>query len=67
MFDRPHYRRWYDGLAEFIPETSRKQMIEDLKVLLKKGAKPVTLEEIKEAKKRFNWEKLVTEFWKRCL
>jgi len=67
LFDEPHYKRWYDGLAKFIPEGSREQVVNDLRVIFSGKVEPVTLEEIKEARKRFNWEKLVTEFWKRCL
>jgi glycosyltransferase involved in cell wall biosynthesis len=67
LFDAPHYRTWYDGLAEFIPETDREQIIKDLTSLFKKPIREVTPNEIEDARARFDWEKIVTNFWKLCL
>ena len=64
MFDQPHYRQWFDGLAEFIPEEPRPKVVESLKKIFKR-TNPVTEEEIKEARKRFNWERIVTGFYER--
>jgi len=62
-FDRPHYRQWFDGLAEFIPETPRDEVINNLEKLFKSGARPVTETERREAAQRFNWERIITGFW----
>lgn len=64
VFDKPHYRMWFNGLAEFIPETSRETIIEDITKLFKKGARPVSEAEIEETRRRFDWKKIVEGFWK---
>lgn len=67
VFDRPHYRMWFNDLAEFIPETSREQIIEDLTKLFKKGARPVTKEEKRIAKERFSWKTITEGLWRKLL
>lgn len=67
LFDKPHYRQWYEGLAEFIPEGSRESVIDSLIALFKEGARPVTELEIAEAKRRFNWGIIIPRFWERAL
>lgn len=62
LFDRPDHTKWYDGLATFIPETSRDQIIQDLKPILQNDP-VVTQEQIDEAKHRFDWEKIIGGFW----
>lgn len=64
VFDRPHYRRWFDGLAIFIPETERDDILKSLIEIFKKGAVPVTQDEIEKIRKRFNWKTIVEGFWK---
>lgn len=63
LFDRTHYRNWYDGLAIFIPETERDQIVIDVENVLRQGVEPVTNKEIAESKERFNWNDLIKEFW----
>lgn len=65
VFDSRHYRQWYDDLAIFIPETSRQDVIDNLKIIFKGELRPVTADEILEAEKRFNWKTLLTGFWER--
>lgn len=65
LFDKPHYKDWYDGLAVFIPETHRDQIVKDVEGVFKEGVKPVTESEISEGKDRFNWEQIIMDFW-RC-
>lgn len=67
VFDSPHYRHWYDGFAEFIHENGRDEVVESLYSILTKDRKPVTDNEIEEAKRRFDWEKIVSGFWEKCL
>lgn len=67
MFDSPHYKRWYYGLAEFIPENGRPEMIENIKAILNKEYRPVTDYEMDEARTRFNWKNIIAGFWRRCL
>lgn len=63
LFDRPHYKDWYDELAVFIPETNRDQIANDVEIVFRDGVRPVTDDEIAKGKTRFNWEDLVRDFW----
>jgi glycosyltransferase involved in cell wall biosynthesis len=67
MFDTPNYRQWFDGLAEFIPESSVGDTVRALRSILKGKPRPVTDAEIEETKKRFDWERIVKGFWERCM
>lgn len=67
LFDKPHYQKWYEGLAEFIPENSRVEVIENLKAIFNGERKPVTENEMAEAARRFNWEKIISGFWERAI
>lgn len=67
VFDRPHYRAWFDGLAVFIPELTRVETTDILEGVFRRGALPVTEEEKAIAKERFNWETIISEFWKRII
>ena len=68
MFNLPCYRSWYDGgLAEFIEETDRDGVIDQLEVLFRRGARPVTAEERAIAVKRFHWPTIIRGFWDRVL
>jgi len=63
LYDKLHYRTWFDGLAEFIPEKDSGDVMRHLVDLFKQGSRPVTNEEKVVAAQRFNWEKIVTGFW----
>ncbi len=65
LYDRPHYKNWYGGLAVFIPETHRDQIVEDLVLVFTKEYEPVTFNEIEEARYRFDWEAIINGFWSR--
>lgn len=66
MFDRPHYRQWFNDFAIFIPETPRDQTINDLIQVFSKAERlPVTDEEIAAAREIFNWETICKGFWER--
>jgi hypothetical protein len=67
VFDTPNYRQWFDGLAEFVPECTPGELSGRLKRLLLTGPKPVTEQEVEETKNRFNWERIINEFWNRVL
>lgn len=67
LYDQPHYRHWYDGLATFIPEVSREEVTDILKRQFIQGPAPVSRDEIEEAKKRFDWPTIITGFWGRVL
>lgn len=66
MFDAPRFRRWFDGLADFVPETEPGRLVTNLRRLLLRGPRPVTADEMAETKNRFNWAKIIAGFWERC-
>jgi len=66
LFDKPHYRRWYGAWADYIEETDRAGVIDQLEALFRRGARPVTTDERAAAVARFNWSTLVPAFWQRC-
>ena len=66
LFDQPHYRDWYGGLAVYIPETERGQIIKDLVNVLSSTYKPVTRGEIYDAREIFDWKKIIEGFWYAC-
>lgn len=66
LFDTPNYRQWFDGLAEFVPECASGELSARLKETLQQD-NPVTDAEIEEAKKRFDWERIIRGFWSRCM
>ena len=67
LFDRPHYRKWYGDLAEYIPENSREGVIESLTELFKKEVRPVTLAEKSVVLDRFDWKRIITNFWNKLI
>lgn len=67
LYDQPHYRHWYNGLATFIPEVSREEVTDILEDQFIQGPVPVSRDEIEEAKKRFDWQTIITGFWRRVL
>lgn len=63
-FDNPFYRRWYDGLAIFVPELKDPQKLASkLKEIFESPYKPVTKEEINYVKDYFNWKRISKLFW----
>lgn len=66
-FDSPDWRFNYKGWAEYIEETDRQGVVDQLVQLFRQGARPVTAHEREEAAHWFNWERVCGEFWGRCL
>ena len=62
VFNQPHYKKWYGNFAEYIDENDRESVYRDLYRLFKKGARPVTKDEIDSAKKLFNWDLILDVF-----
>lgn len=63
LYDAQHYRKWYDGLGLFIPEVGRDDVQASLAEVFSRELQPVTEAEVMEAKRRFDWERLVTGFY----
>lgn len=66
LFSTPDYRHWYEPWGEFIEETYRQGVVDQLVELFKRGARPVTAEEREAAVQRFNWETIVRGFYEGC-
>lgn len=63
-FDLPSYRQWFEGLAEFIPETGgRAQIIPALINIFKNEPKPVSEIEKSNVQDKFNWGTIARGFW----
>lgn len=64
VFDRPHYRYWFEPWAEFIPEGSWDEVVGALERLLRGPARPVTATEAAIATAAFDWARIAPEFWR---
>lgn len=64
VFDKSHYRYWFNNIAEFIPETDRGKVISNLAKLFRNGSRPVTEYEKALVRQNFNWETIISRFWK---
>lgn len=63
VFDQPAMRKWYDGLATFITESTGKSLVEDLIQVFKSEVEcNASRDEIRE---RFSWEKIAKGFWEK--
>lgn len=67
LYDKPHYRCWYDGLADFVREGQANDVTRDLVALFQTGGRLVTAAERERAKNLFNWETICRGFWERVL
>jgi hypothetical protein len=65
LFDRPHYRQWYEEHAEYIIEAPRPDVIEQLHALFQREPLPVTQAEQIWARGRFNWDRIIGGFYER--
>jgi hypothetical protein len=61
-FDTPHYRKWYEGLAEFIPESSPMDTVASLIEIFRSRRRSVTRNEREYVEGKFNWKTLVEGF-----
>ncbi len=68
LFDRPHYRQWFEDFGIFIPEAPREEVVSSLKYIFDhKVGLPVTKQEQDKARELFNWETIIKGFWERVL
>ena len=67
MLDAPHYRRWFEPWAMFVPETGPEELTDNLERVFAKRPPMVIDIERDAAAERFNWERLVGGFWSRIL
>ena len=67
VYDKPHYRQWFDDFAVFVKEGTRDELINDLESIFKADIPPVSEEEKQMIKERFDWNTIITNFWKQVL
>lgn len=67
VFDKPHYRKWFNDFAIFIPEGSRSSVIDHLESIFKENIPLVSEEEKAIIRERFDWNKIITNFWNKIL
>lgn len=63
VFDRAHYRQWFDEYAEFIPEQGREHVVANLINIFKAPRREVTTEEQLKAQLAFNWNTIIEGFY----
>lgn len=66
MFDAPHYRKWFDKWAVFIPEECASLVTSSIEEILKKEM-PVSDKEYEEARAAFDWSRIIGDFWGRIV
>lgn len=66
-FDTPDYRWIYKSWAEYIYEGTRQEVVDQLIQLFRQGARPVTQDEINEARQWFHWPTIIGGFYEKLL
>lgn len=64
VFDRPETRHWFSGFAEFIPECSGGELINRLEQIFRNRPSSITRHEFEVIERSFNWERIVSAFWR---
>lgn len=67
VFDRPHYRKWFDEFAIFIPEGPRDQVIDNLEEVFTGFYGGIVETDKMLIRERFNWETIISNFWKEII
>jgi len=63
MFDAPHYRRWFEPWAQFVPEGTFDEVVAAIVDIFEGGFKVPTDDERKAAVERFDWKRIIPPFW----
>lgn len=66
-FAAPHYERWLESHADYVPECSADELVPLLAELFAKPPRPVSEAERKAVLERFDWKTLAGGFWERVL
>lgn len=67
VFDKPHYRKWFNDFAIFIPEGPRSEVIDNLESIFREETQPISEEEKRIIRERFDWDKIITNFWNKII
>lgn len=63
LFDKPHYRIWFDGSGEFVPEADPLEVTRHLVSIFRRDRRPVSQDEKTAASQLFDWATIVSGFW----
>ena len=66
LFDRPHYRKWFERWGVFVSERGEREVADALRHIFEFGPVPVTPEERAVAAQVFDWRAIVRDFWGAC-
>lgn len=67
VYDRPHYRKWFNEFAIFIPELDRDSVIDSLEKVFNGYYGQITDNDKMLIRDRFNWETIAKGFWDRVI
>jgi hypothetical protein len=63
VFDKPHYRKWFEPWSIFIQEAAPQCVTKALVNILREGVKPVSKQERQDAANQFDWSSISRGFW----
>lgn len=66
-FDQPHYRRWFEHAALYVPEESTEHVTETIEQIFRFGQRQLTQLDVSLAQRKFSWPRVVGGFWQRIL
>ena len=66
-FDQPHYKRWFEEAAYYVPEASPEQVTEELYELFQNPMRWLGQADVSLAQRKFSWPRVVKGFWDRVL
>ena len=67
VYDRPHYRKWFNEFAIFIKEEPREKVIANLEKIFTGFYGEINENDKALIRERFNWETIITNFWNQVL
>jgi len=67
VYDRPHYRKWFNEFAIFIPELDRDAVTDSLEKVFSGYYGEINENDKMLIRERFDWEEIAQGFWKRVL
>lgn len=66
LYDTPSYRAWYSPWGEFVREENSRAVSATLAGLFRSPPRPVSADERRAAAERFDWSRIIREFWEEC-
>jgi hypothetical protein len=66
-FDQPHYRRWFEDAAHYVPEVASEVVTGCLESLFRHSTRRLDPVDVSLAQRKFSWPRVVGGFWERVL